>query len=143
MLVNTLPRTTASLFLPHTKSNAFLHRMGGTWNICLLTLTQKKNRGYLLLAVAFNFCIWYASNPWSIDENQTAGAKVCVLVRSYKAASLSSLLALLHSLRAQTLTDFVVWIVDSEDPSNRIFAEEVLLIDDHRFRSVSFENPKA
>jgi hypothetical protein len=116
--------------------------MGGKRNSLFSKLTQR-NRSYLLLALALNVCIWYASNPWAIDENQIAGAKVCVLVRSYKSASSSSLLALLHSLRAQTVTDFIVWIIDSEDPANQIFTEEVLHIDDHRFRSVSLEVPMA
>jgi hypothetical protein len=64
--------------------------------------------------------------------------EICVLVRSYPGASKTSLLALLHSIRAQTHREFEVWLLNSEQPSTPLFISAIKSLEDVRFSFKSF-----
>jgi hypothetical protein len=63
---------------------------------------------------------------------------ILVIVRSFEAADQPQLLALLHTLRAQTYPYFQVWVVNSDDPRRWIFADEITGLKDSRLEAKSF-----
>jgi hypothetical protein len=64
--------------------------------------------------------------------------KIVVIVRSFAEADQDQLLALLYTLRAQTYRYFHIWVVNSDDPRSKIFAEEIAGLKDSRFEARSF-----
>jgi hypothetical protein len=100
------------------------------WNICpclfllFLVLISK-------LGVPAHI-LWLESSPIEPQRN------VIVIVRSFAAAYQPQMLALLHTFRAQTYRHFQVWVVNSDDPRSKIFADEIAGLKDPRFEARSF-----
>lgn len=73
-----------------------------------------------------------------ISPGQLFPPTICIIARTHNAVPEEMILAFFHSLRAQSYPHFEVWVVNSEKPSEAIFARTVQSMKDQRFRAKLF-----
>jgi hypothetical protein len=77
--------------------------------------------------------------PRSIDAHTTYRyPKVCVVARTFRNANREMLLAFLHSVKAQAYREFELWLIDTDNPLEGSFHNEVAAMDDGRFKVKTF-----
>jgi hypothetical protein len=78
----------------------------------------------------------------TVFQQNLANPPICIITRTYVNADRFLLRSFLSSVQAQSYSKYQVWLINSDDPTTRIFPDEVRQLDDPRFISKVFNIDK-
>lgn len=95
--------------------------------------------GFIIFLINYDGISRYEFQQLNRAVRKDFGQKhVYIIARAHKGLPRRQVQAFVHSLLAQTHKHFTLWIVNGDDPSKRVFSDEMSGFEDNRVSSVSF-----